>query len=116
MSKNIVINGERVYPGQYVFIDSDEHGEFTGRIYYEHKSSYDVMTEHGKARFSKKDNSSYAFGCSNVVAVAINKHDTRNFFERLHRVFASIDFSPMEKAIKDFQNAFKNIKNVEKQK
>lgn len=112
MSKNIVINGERAYPGQYVFIDSEEHGEITGRIYYEHKSSYDVMTEHGKARFDKKDNSSYAFGCSDVVAVAINKHDTRNFFERLRRVFASIDLSPMGRAFKDFQNAFTNLKTT----
>lgn len=112
MSKNIVINGERVYPGQYVFIDSEEHGEFVGRIYYEHKSSYDVMTEYGKARFDKKDNSSYAFGCSDVVGAALSKYDTRNFFGKLHRVFGSIDLSPMVKSIEDFKNAFMSMKTT----
>lgn len=116
MSKNIVINGERVYPGQYVFIDSEEHGEFVGRIYCEHKSSYDVMTEYGKARFGKNDNASYAFGCSDVVAVAISKHDARDIFEKLRQSLGSIDFSSLRKTLSDFQSALKNIKGAGEQK
>lgn len=116
MSKNIVINGERVYPGQYVFIDSEEHGELTGRIYYEHKSSYDVMTEYGKVRFSKKDNSSYAFGCSDVVAVALNKNDVIDVLERIREALSTITFSAMSNTIKNFQNSLTNLKIKGEQK
>lgn len=110
MSKNIVINGERAYPGQYVFIDSEEYGDFVGRIHCEHKSSYDVMTEHGKARFSKKDNASYAFCCSDVVGVVPSEYDTRKFFERLQRVFGNIDFSPMVESIENFKKSLMSLK------
>lgn len=116
MSKNIVINGERVYPRGYVIIDSEEHGEITGRIYKEHKSSYDVLTDYGKIRFSKKDNSSYGFGCSDVVAVAINKYDTLSFFDRLSKSFGSIDFSGLQDSINNFKNCFKYVKYLTENK